>query len=285
MEFGDLGLKLHELFENRTELTNKGIHRPPRAGIWGNRTEGACSIVLSGGYIDDIDQLDYILYTGEGGRDPKSKRQVKDQEYIRGNKGLQISHEFNLPVRVIRDKVTKYGPKEGLRYDGLYYVSDYERIRGKDGFFICRFHMVSEDQNIISSLEKSKSFKDELPKIKEYVVSKHERKPEITIKIKNLYKNTCQICNEKLISPKGLISVGAHIRGLGKPHDGPDSIENLLCLCPNHHALFDSYAFYIEPHTYKIIGLEEFKDKKINILHKINNEHLEYQKKLFERNN
>jgi len=145
--------------------------------------------------------------------------------------------------------------------------------------------MVSEDQNIISSLEKSKSFKDELPKIKEYVVSKHERKPEITIKIKNLYKNTCQICNEKLISPKGLISVGAHIRGLGKPHDGPDSIENLLCLCPNHHALFDSYAFYIEPHTYKIIGLEEFKDKKINILHKINNEHLEYQKKLFERNN
>ena len=25
MEFGDLGLKLHDLFENRTELSNKGI--------------------------------------------------------------------------------------------------------------------------------------------------------------------------------------------------------------------------------------------------------------------
>ena len=38
------------------------------AGIWGAQ-EGAYSIVLSGGYEDDIDELDYILYTGQGGQD------------------------------------------------------------------------------------------------------------------------------------------------------------------------------------------------------------------------
>lgn len=34
----------------------------------------------------------------------------------------------------------------------------------------------------------------------------------------------------------------AHIRALGSPHNGPDVIENVLCLCPNHHVLFDNGA-------------------------------------------
>lgn len=147
MEFGDLGFKTNYIFRNRREMSEKRIHAPLQAGIWGNSKEGACSIVLSGGYIDDIDQKDYILYTGQGGRDPNTGKQIEDQEYIRGNKGLQISHEVNLPVRVIRSSKTEFGPKEGYRYDGLYYVKDHERVRGKDGFFICRFHLVSETSN------------------------------------------------------------------------------------------------------------------------------------------
>jgi putative restriction endonuclease len=35
----------------------------------------------------------------------------------------------------------------------------------------------------------------------------------------------------------------AHIRPLGAPHNGPDVKENIIiCLCPNHHVLFDSGA-------------------------------------------
>ena len=37
----------------------------------------------------------------------------------------------------------------------------------------------------------------------------------------------------------------AHIRALGRPHDGPDTPDNMLCLCPNHHVLFDLGAFTI----------------------------------------
>ena len=29
-----------------------------------------------------------------------------------------------------------------------------------------------------------------------------------------------------------------------QPHNGPDAIENMLCLCPNHHDQFDYYSFY-----------------------------------------
>ena len=56
--FGDVpGVKVGQCFKNRKELREAGIHAPLMAGIWGSQ-EGACSIVLSGGYEDDIDDLD-----------------------------------------------------------------------------------------------------------------------------------------------------------------------------------------------------------------------------------
>ena len=53
------------------------------------------------------------------------------------------------------------------------------------------------------------------------------------------------------------IAIGAHIKDLGRPHNGPDTEENVLCLCPNHHALFDRYGFYIDPDTLEIKDLNE----------------------------
>ena len=63
--------------------------------------------------------------------------------------------------------------------------------------------------------------------------------------MKNLYDNTWQVCRIQLMTDAGAISIGAHIQGLGKPHNGPDVVENMLCLCHNCHAIFDSGAFYI----------------------------------------
>ena len=78
------------IFESRKALAEAGVHTPLQSGISG-AAEGACSIVLSGGYEDDIDDLDYIIYTGQGGRDLATGHQVSDQEFIRGNKGLKLS--------------------------------------------------------------------------------------------------------------------------------------------------------------------------------------------------
>jgi putative restriction endonuclease len=46
-------------------------------------------------------------------------------------------------------------------------------------------------------------------------------------------------------TPTGPYAEGAHIKPLGRPHDGPDIEANVLCLCPNHHVMFDSGAFRI----------------------------------------
>ena len=65
-------------FKSRAELSKAGVHRPTVAGISGSEREGADSIVLSGSYEDDQDLGDEIVYTGHGGRDPESGRQIAD---------------------------------------------------------------------------------------------------------------------------------------------------------------------------------------------------------------
>lgn len=55
--------------KNIVQVSEVGVHRPHIAGIHGRETDCAYSIVLSGGYEDDIDNGDEFLYTGSGGRD------------------------------------------------------------------------------------------------------------------------------------------------------------------------------------------------------------------------
>jgi putative restriction endonuclease len=88
-----------------------------------------------------------------------------------------------------------------------------------------------------------------------------------------------------LKSPGGDISIGAHIQGLGKPHQGYDILSNMFCLCPNHHAQFDAFSFYIEPENLKIKFLDGFDGKKINIKHKINKKFFAYHKKMYAEKN
>ena len=105
--------------------------------------------------------------------------------------------------------------------------------------------------------------------------------------IKEFYNNTCQVCNVFLKTPTdGLgISVAAHIKALGIPHNGPDIKENMLCLCPNHHAQFDSYSFYIESENFEIVGLDEYEGQSINKKHKINPKYFEYHKEQYLKKN
>ena len=63
--------------------------------------------------------------------------------------------------------------------------------------------------------------------------------------VKKLYEDACQVCGVRLEIPGGAVSEGAHIRSLGRPHSGPDTVDNVLCLCPNHHTLFDEGGIYV----------------------------------------
>lgn len=57
----------------------------------------ALAIVLSGQYEDDVDNSEEVVYTGQGGNDLLgNKRQVKDQEMIRGNLALKVCALYDL---------------------------------------------------------------------------------------------------------------------------------------------------------------------------------------------
>jgi putative restriction endonuclease len=287
MPFGHIdGTKEGQVFASREELGLSGIHSPPMHGIWGRESEGSASIVISGGYSDDIDEGDYILYTGQGGQDAPGGKQIADQEFTRGNKGLQLNKEYNLPVRVTRGYQVEKGPDKGYRYDGIYYVADYERVKGKEGYFICRFHLQKE---VVGSPIKDIEHPISPTERVEYTGNRVKRNVSFAEQIKDLYDNTCQVCKVFLKTPiEGVgISEAAHIKAIGSPHDGPDTKANMLCLCPNHHAQFDRYTFYIEPETLEIVGLDEYKGNSISLnkKHKVNVDYFEYQKQQYLQNN
>ncbi len=142
--FGHIaGSPLGTEFGTRQDLHNAGVHRPLQAGICGSQTEGADSVVVSGGYEDDEDRGDTIVYTGHGGNDPTTGEQVTDQELTRGNMALVLSFERRLPVRVVRGfgGNPTYSPSSGYRYDGLYEVARYWDEAGRSGHKVWRFEL------------------------------------------------------------------------------------------------------------------------------------------------
>ncbi|AII52815.1 YDG/SRA domain-containing protein [Hymenobacter sp. APR13] len=139
--FGHIGTyRPGDLFDNRLELSLRGLHRPRRAGVSGSQAEGADSIVLAGAYEDDLFGEDEIIYSGSGGRDMKSGRQTTNQEMTGRNLALRRSQETGLPVRVFQ-RVTHEG-REAIRYEGLYRLISHEFARGAAGFQVLLFRLV-----------------------------------------------------------------------------------------------------------------------------------------------
>lgn len=232
-------------FASRAELHETGVHRPTQAGISGSEKEGADSIVLSGGYEDDEDHGDWILYTGQGGRDPGTGAQVENQLLNRGNLALATSCLRGLPVRVIRGygSESRWAPDEGYRYDGLYRVEDYWKQRGESGYYVWRYRLRRIDSDERQVAEEQEEYR--VPKRVQQSTLRVVRDTEQARRIKKLYDYRCQVCGTRLEGSGGPYAEAAHIKPLGQPHNGPDVPENVLCLCPNHHVLFDYGGFSI----------------------------------------
>jgi len=80
------------------------------------------------------------------------------------------------------------------------------------------------------------------------------------------------------MTPAGPCAESAHIRGLGRPHNGPDVPENLLCLCPNHHVLFDTGALVVDPDgiVRDTMTGEEVGKLRLDLRHKIDWAYVDY---------
>jgi len=87
----------------------------------------------------------------------------------------------------------------------------------------------------------------------ETLVDRATRDREKVDRLKERYANECQICGKRLETADGAgYSEVHHIKPLGNPHNGPDSIDNMLVLCPNHHADFDNGVLMVDPETLSV---------------------------------
>ena len=140
--FGHMGsCRPGDTFRNRIDLAMSGVHRPRRAGVCGTQILGAESIVLAGQYEDDDFSEAEIRYSGNGGRDPKSGRQVTDQISTGTNLALLKSVETGRPVRVLRKVPALDGGPDVYRYEGLYRVVGSSFGPGKSGFKVYAFRL------------------------------------------------------------------------------------------------------------------------------------------------
>ncbi|MFC5147624.1 YDG/SRA domain-containing protein [Streptomyces aureoversilis] len=250
-------------FPNRRALRAAGVHAHLQGGIWGKASEEAKSIVVSGGYEDDEDYGDEIIYTGQGGQDQATKRQVKDQVLTLGNAALVNSIATGRPVRVIRGSSgdRDHSPSEGLRYDGLYRVEKHWSQRGTSGFLVWRYQLRavastdSIDRNAATNAAKlsrsprkipaaaptlgSQPTGNDTPDRKKGETQRIIRSTAVANWVKKIHNHTCQVCGTRIETPTGAYAEAAHVRPLGRPHNGPDTTDNVLCLCPNHHVEFD----------------------------------------------
>ncbi|WP_295121635.1 YDG/SRA domain-containing protein [uncultured Leifsonia sp.] len=266
-------------FASREALRAAGVH----AGISGTKADGADSIVVSGGYVDDEDFGDYIIYTGHGGRDQRTGRQIKDQSPdAPGNAGLITSWLEGLPVRVTRgsNKDSSFAPDSGYLYAGLFTVTGHWPQAGADGFVIQRFRLDALDGNYDHEaggvLEADPSFSTT-------TISRRIRDSAAVRRVKRLYDDSCQICGTRIIGSQGRsYSEGAHVRPLGRPHLGPDTESNLLCLCPNHHTQLDIGGIVIMDDM-RVITVDGVEAGKLTFRgsHRLDPPNLSYQRTLW----
>ncbi|XP_044302810.1 E3 ubiquitin-protein ligase UHRF2 isoform X2 [Varanus komodoensis] len=162
------GVPVGASWKFRVQVSEAGVHRPHVGGIHGRSNDGAYSLVLAGGFEDEVDRGDEFTYTGSGGRDLSGNKRIGehsfDQTLTHMNRALALNCDAPLddkngaesknwragkPVRVVRSskgrRISKYAPEEGNRYDGIYKVVKYWPEIGKCGFLVWRYLLRRDD--------------------------------------------------------------------------------------------------------------------------------------------
>ncbi len=143
------GVEVGDIFFFRMELCVVGLHAQSMGGIdymivRGDTEEEplAVSIVSSGGYDDDAEDRDVLIYSGQGGNFGKKDKQAADQKLERGNLALERSLRRTNDVRVIRGMKDSVNPTSKVYvYDGLYKIQE-SWIESKTGCNIFKYKFV-----------------------------------------------------------------------------------------------------------------------------------------------
>ncbi|OVA13806.1 SET domain [Macleaya cordata] len=145
------GVEIGDVFFFRIEMCLVGLHAPIMAGIdymglkFDQEEETvAVSIVSSGGYEDDAEYGDVLIYSGQGGAANKREgKEAADQKLERGNLALERSLRRGNEVRVIRGVKDVGNPSAKVYiYDGLYRIHESWMEKGKAGCSVFKYKLM-----------------------------------------------------------------------------------------------------------------------------------------------
>jgi 5-methylcytosine-specific restriction endonuclease McrA len=98
---------------------------------------------------------------------------------------------------------------------------------------------------------------EEPPKSQKYEVTRKIRDSEKSRSLKLRYRYRCQICQEAIGGAGEGYAEVHHLRPLGGRHRGLDNWNNMLVLCPNHHAEFDYRWATVDANGRKFLHMSE----------------------------
>ena len=212
-----------------------------------NRTLGLSLKSVQGKYSFCSDSKKQILF----GLNPPNEDVILSpnwfsNSYVHSMKHIQkiVNDGYELLIFTVYTKINSKGKLQAAGFEPV--VHKRKLLLGDDNKY--RAVPLEFDEN--TALGKS----GPAPR-KDQTISRIIRDTKVSKKIKAIYDNKCQVCGTRLEIPGGSYSEGAHIIPLGFDCHGPDLESNVLCLCPNHHLLMDSFAFTFNL-SGKLIGLD-----------------------------
>lgn len=173
----------------------------------------------------------------------------------------------------------KFAPYPEDRYDTL--LEDCSSVQS----FIQKYEVGVEsefgDSKAIQTTDQEEDSRDlRPPKRTETTISRIIRNTQLSKEMKERYNYECQVCGLRLQRSSGEPYAEAHhLHPLGDSPPGLDVEENIIVLCPNHHAEFDYGAIRIDEHTYELEhGFKNYSGKQLDINggHNLEVEYLRY---------
>ncbi|WP_436762858.1 HNH endonuclease [Streptosporangium sp. V21-05] len=170
-------------------------------------------------------------------------------------------------------------PDSGLRPWAYEIVTDREDIRARIVVRLLSAYFHGVDHNRLLGRVGLDAISSP-PSRREVVMERVIRDSLLADQIKRAHDFRCQICGDRLALRRGFYAEGAHIRPLGKPHNGPDEPGNLLCLCPNHHVLLDRGMVTVQADltVTDMASGASLGDLRVTENHEISQDHLEYHR-------
>jgi [histone H3]-lysine9 N-dimethyltransferase len=138
------GLEVGAMFFFRIEMCLVGVNTQTVAGIDYTKEEDqdrlAVSIVLSGMYENTEDDVDTLVYSGQG------MSAKDDQKLVKGNLALENSLKRGNEVRVVRSVKDHSNPPNGkiYVYDGLYKIRHSWTDKAESGYNVFKYKLVRE---------------------------------------------------------------------------------------------------------------------------------------------